>query len=168
MLGDLLIAASTLAWAGYTLVGKRLALTHSAGAITIAGIGWGVLLLLPLAVAEAIVVSPPELSLVRVGALVYLGVVASAVTFLLWNYALNSVGASVAGTSLNLVPVFGLAFALLAGESISLVQLAGGVVVGCGVWLASTSLARGSNAARPDAAPPAADSAVPPVIDPGA
>jgi drug/metabolite transporter (DMT)-like permease len=145
VLGDLLIAASTVAWAGYTLLGKRLAPRHTAGTIATAGICWGVVLLLPLAVIEALVVSPPELSLLGVAALAYLGVAASAVTFLLWNYALNSVGASVAGTFLNLIPVFGLAFALLAGESISLTQLGGAAAVGCGVWLAATRRSSRSN-----------------------
>jgi drug/metabolite transporter (DMT)-like permease len=139
ILGDLLIAASTLAWAGYTLVGKRLAPRHTAATIATAGIGWGVAFLLPLALVEAIVVSPPELSLLGVAALAYLGIAASAATFLLWNYALNAVGASVAGTFLNLIPVFGVAFALLAGESVSLLQLGGGAAVGFGVWLAASA-----------------------------
>ena len=136
VLGDLLIAASTLAWAGYTLLGKRLAPGHTAATIATAGIGWGVAFLLPLALVEAIVVSPPELSFLGVAALAYLGIAASAATFLLWNYALNAVGASVAGTFLNLIPLFGVAFALFAGESVSLLQLGGGAAVGFGVWLA--------------------------------
>jgi drug/metabolite transporter (DMT)-like permease len=139
VLGDLLIAASTLCWAGYTLLGKRLAPTHTAATITTAGIGWGVAFLLPLAVVEAVVVSPPKLSLLGVAALAYLGIAASAATFLLWNYALSAVGASVAGAFLNLIPVFGVAFALLAGESVSLLQLGGGAAVGLGVWLAASA-----------------------------
>jgi drug/metabolite transporter (DMT)-like permease len=139
VLGDLLIAASTLAWAGYTLLGKRLSPRHSAATIATAGIGWGVAFLVPLALVEAVVVSPPELSLLGVAALAYLGIAASAATFLLWNYALNAVGASVAGTFLNLIPVFGVAFALLAGESVSLLQLGGGAAVGFGVWLAASA-----------------------------
>lgn len=143
VLGDLLIAASTLAWAGYTLLGKRLAPRYTAGTIATAGIGWGVVFLLPLAVVEALLVSPPELSLLGAAALAYLGIAASAAPFLLWNYALNAVGASVAGTFLNLIPVFGVAFALLAGESLSPVQLAGGAAVGLGVWLAASAGGRG-------------------------
>ena len=135
--GDLLVAVSTFAWAGYTLVGKRLAPTHSAGTITTAGIGWGVAFLLPLALVEAVIVAPPGLSLLGWAGVAYLGIAASAVTFLLWNYALNVVGASVAGTFLNLIPVFGVAFAVLAGDSVSPTQLGGGVVVGFGVWLAA-------------------------------
>jgi drug/metabolite transporter (DMT)-like permease len=142
VVGDLLIAASTLAWAGYTLLGKGLAPRHNAGTIATAGISWGVVFLLPLAAVEAIVVSPPELSLLGLAALAYLGIAASAGTFLLWNYALDAVGASQAGTFLNLIPVFGLALALLAGESVSLVELGGGAVVGFGVWLAAARRAR--------------------------
>lgn len=138
VVGDLLIVLSTLSWAGYTLLTKRLAERHSAGVVTIAGIGWGLAFLAPAAAVETLVASPPELSLLGFAALAYLGVAASGVTFLLWNYALKSVGASVAGTFLNLIPVFGLVFALLVGESISLVQLLGGAAVGVAVWLAAT------------------------------
>jgi drug/metabolite transporter (DMT)-like permease len=137
VVGDLLIATSTFAWAGYTLIGKRLAPMYSAGRITTAGIGWGVVLLLPLALVEAFAVSPPELSLLGWAGLAYLGIAASAATFLLWNYALNVVGASVVGTFLNLIPVFGVAFAVLAGDSVSVTQLTGGAVVALGVWLAA-------------------------------
>jgi drug/metabolite transporter (DMT)-like permease len=77
-----------------------------------------------------------------VAALAYLGIAASAATFLLWNYALNAVGASVAGAFLNLIPVFAVAFALLAGESVSLLRLGGGAVVGFCVWLAASAGAR--------------------------
>jgi drug/metabolite transporter (DMT)-like permease len=149
LLGDLLIAASTLAWAGYTLLGKRLAPRHTATTIATAGIGWGVAFLLPLALVEAIVVSPPELSLLGVAALAYLGIAASAATFLLWNYALNTVGASVAGAFLNLIPVFGVVFALLAGESVSLLQLGGAAAVGFGVWLAASARGQWFPAADP-------------------
>ena len=142
VLGDLLIAASTLSWAGYALLGKRLAPRHTAATITTAGIGWGVAFLLPLAVVEAIVVSPPELSLLGVAVLAYLGIAASAATFLLWNYALNALDASVAGASLNLIPLFGVAFALLGGESVSLLQLGGGAAVGFGIWLAVSARGR--------------------------
>jgi drug/metabolite transporter (DMT)-like permease len=149
VLGDVLIAASTLAWAGYTLLGKRLVPTHTAATIATAGIGWGVAFLLPLALIEAIVVSPPELSLLGVAALAYLGIAASAATFLLWNYALNTVGASVAGAFLNLIPVFGVVFALLAGESVSLLQLGGAAAVGFGVWLAASARGQWFPAADP-------------------
>lgn len=135
VVGDLLIAASTLSWAAYTLIGKRLAPRHSTATITIAGITWGLVFLIPAAALETVVVAPPRLSLAGVAALAYLGIAASGITFLLWNYALNAIGASVAGSFLNLIPVFGLAFALSSGESISLLQVAGAAVVGAGIWL---------------------------------
>ena len=154
LLGDVLIAASTLAWAGYTLLGKRLAPAYDAGTITTAAISWGVAFLLPLALVEALLVSAPELTYQGVAALAYLGVGASAATFLLWNYALGRVGASMAGAFLNLIPVFGVAFALLAGESASLIQLFGGAAVGFGVWLAATQPGlRAARRAAPSGSP---------------
>jgi drug/metabolite transporter (DMT)-like permease len=137
MLGNFLVIGSTLSWAGYTILGKRLGTqSHGAGVITIATIGWGLVLLLPVAIVEMIV-SAPELSLRGVAALAYLGIGGSGVAFLLWNYALGAIGALVAGAFLNLIPVFGVALALVVGESLSLGQVAGAVAVGVGVWLAA-------------------------------
>lgn len=56
----------------------------------------------------------------------YLGVAASALTMFLWNYALRHVPASAAALYVNLVPVVGLAFALLFGEPVGAAQLVGG------------------------------------------
>ena len=58
--------------------------------------------------------------------MLFLGVVSSALPMFLWNYALDSVPASVASLYLNLIPVVGVALALLTGETINAGQLAGG------------------------------------------
>ena len=135
--GDLLVAASTLAWAGYTLLGRRLAPAYGAGAIATGAIGWGLVFLSAPALVEVVAVSPPGLSLAGIAGLAYLGVGASAATFVLWNSALAAVGAATAGTFLNLIPVFGLGFALLAEETVSGAQLGGAAAVVFGVWLAT-------------------------------
>jgi drug/metabolite transporter (DMT)-like permease len=68
-------------------------------------------------------------------AVVYLGVLAQAVAYGLWNLALEHVDASVAGPYVNLVPVVGVVLALAVGETMTPVQILGGLTVAVGVWL---------------------------------
>jgi drug/metabolite transporter (DMT)-like permease len=76
---------------------------------------------------------------------VYLAVACSVGGFLLYNYGLRRMASSVAVNILNLVPVFGVAGAVIINdESIRLVQAAGGVVIILGVALGM--LERGSRA----------------------
>lgn len=135
LLGNLLIAGSVLAWAVYTIQGKRLSSTVPALVSTTASIGAGLLFLLPLGAVEVWRSGWPQLSREGTLALLYLGVVASALPMFLWNYALGTIKASQAALYLNLVPVVGVLIALFAGESISVGQIIGGVLTLLGVWL---------------------------------
>jgi drug/metabolite transporter (DMT)-like permease len=135
LLGNLMIAGSALAWAIYTVQGKRLSRDYPALVSTTASIGAGLLLLLPLGAIEVGYQGWPQLSHRGVLALLYLGVVASALPMFLWNYALSTVKAGQAASFVNLVPVVGVAIALIAGESIHIGQMIGGGLALLGVWL---------------------------------
>jgi drug/metabolite transporter (DMT)-like permease len=63
----------------------------------------GLMFLLPLAAGEAWFVGPPDLSLRGWVIPLCLGVVASALTLFLWNYALRYVEASAATVYINLI-----------------------------------------------------------------
>ncbi|MDQ0813632.1 drug/metabolite transporter (DMT)-like permease [Streptomyces sp. B3I7] len=132
--GDVLLLLGGLAWAGYNILGKRASAGQNALSVTyyqtLAGAA-GFLLAslleardwhLPDATASALVV--------------HLAVACSVGGFLLYNYGLRRMPSSVAVNILNLVPVFGVAGAVvLNGESIHLAQAAGGVVIIAGVAL---------------------------------
>ncbi|NLD45109.1 MAG: DMT family transporter [Chloroflexi bacterium] len=142
-LGNLLMAGSVLAWTAYTLQGKRLATTADPLVSTAASTLAGLLYLLPLAAWDVAAGGWPRLTVPSLGAVLYLGVAASALTLVLWNYALSLVKASVASAFINLVPIVGTGLALLTGEALSPLELAGGVLALAGVWL-STQAARPS------------------------
>lgn len=135
LLGNLLIAGSVLAWAIYTIQGKRLSQSYPAMVSTTASIGAGLLFLLPLGAFEIWREGWPQLSRQGMWALLYLGVVATALPMFLWNYALATVKASQAATFVNLVPAVGVLIALVAGESITAGQVIGGLLALLGVWL---------------------------------
>jgi drug/metabolite transporter (DMT)-like permease len=150
LLGNLLIVGCVISWAVYTIQGKRLSAQYSPLVTTSASIGAGLLMLLPLGIGEVWLSGPPHMSGEGLLAILYLGLVASALPMFLWNYALNYVPASVASLYLNLVPVVGVILALITGESIGLWQVVGGLFTLVGVWVSGRSAGR-QGPARPGA-----------------
>ena len=137
LVGDLLVVGSIFAWAIYTVEGKTLSEMYSASVITCAGMVAALIFLVPAAIGEVAIDGAPTFTAEGVVGLLYLALAASALTFYLWNLGLRDVGASVAGTFINLVPVLGFVFGVASGESIASLQLVGGAVALCGVWLAT-------------------------------
>lgn len=137
--GDLLLLASTINWALYSVLGhgtiRRLGPTRAtAGAMLL-----GLLMLLPLFVARAGWTDLARLSLRGWGALLFLGVAASALGYLFWYGALERVEASRVAAWLYLEPIVTLAAAVaLLGEPIGVATVAGGLVVLAGVLLVQT------------------------------
>jgi drug/metabolite transporter (DMT)-like permease len=134
-LGNLLVFAGVVTWGVFTVQGKRMAVEHSWLVSTTAATTAAIFLTLPLAAAEIAVEGAPTVTTGGVLALLYLGVLAQAVAYGLWNLALERVDASVAGPYVNLVPVIGVVLALGAGETMTALQWIGGATVAAGVWL---------------------------------
>ena len=139
LLGDLLMLGASCCWAVYTILGKRLQRASQLAVTTYSSL-IGTLLLVP-AGAYDLATRPP--SAVSAGTwliVLYLGVIASALPFLLWNRALLHLDASQATNFLNLLPVVRVVTtAALLGEVPPAGQLLGGVLVMAGVWLSSAT-----------------------------
>lgn len=138
--GGLLLLGAALAWTAYTLLGRKLS-QNDPVVLTFQTALWGLLFLLPFALAEG---QPPYRSLGAEAWLVllYLGIIASALPILLWNYALKTFEASEAGLYLNLIPVVAIALAfLLLGERVEWREMAAGLLILTGVVLADRGLA---------------------------
>jgi len=137
-LGNLLIMASALAWAVYTIQGRAMAGDTPASVMTAASTGAGALLLLPLIGWEVAAQGlPASLSAGSWLGILYMGAAGSGLTMYLWNYALHHLPASTAAAFINLVPVIGVATSFLLGERPALMQLAGGGLAIAGVLLSS-------------------------------
>ncbi len=152
LLGNALIVGSVIAWALYTVQGKQLSTAYSALVSTTASSGAGLLMLLPFAIGEIGLAGLPHLSREGIIAILYLGLVASALPMFLWNYALNYVRASVAALYLNLIPIIGVIAALLYGETIGIWQIVGGVLTLAGVWVSGRAAAGPEAPERPASA----------------
>ncbi|MDA8218233.1 MAG: DMT family transporter [Dehalococcoidales bacterium] len=143
MLGDLLIVGSAISWPVYTILSKGLEGRATPALFSAATMGFGALFLLPLVGYELLTSPMPAPTPAGWVAIAYLGLVASAVTFLLWNYALAKVDASEAAVYINLVPVVAVASSVVfLGESVTPAHVLGGLLVVAGVWAASSQRAR--------------------------
>lgn len=142
VLGNLLILGSALAWAVYTIQGRKLVTAAKAVpalVMTAASTGSGLIFLLPFAGWETWASGLPHLSVTGLLGIAYLGLAASGATMFLWNYALHFLPASVASPYINLIPIIGLVSAFYLGEQPPLAQILGGGLAIFGVWLSSAS-----------------------------
>lgn len=134
-LGNVLMFASVVCWGVYTSLAKRVA-QYDSIVITTFVTAIGALLLLPLAVFELWNRELPQAGLnAWIGAL-YLGVFASGLGYLLYNYSLKQMAASQVGVFTNLIPIVGVLTGVVAlGEPLSWQAILGGVIVMVGVAL---------------------------------
>ena len=138
--GDLLVLASTVNWALYTVLGhatiRRLGPTRAtAGALLL---GW--LMLLPLFAARAGWSEYARLSPAGWLAVLFLGLACSGLGYLFWYGALERVEASRVAAFLYLEPLVTLAAAMaILGEPVGLTTLLGGLLLLGGVVLVQTA-----------------------------
>jgi drug/metabolite transporter (DMT)-like permease len=137
LLGALCMLAAVAAWAAYTVIAKRLAGADQIVVITCVSVV-GAVMMLPLAALELWHGPWPSPSLQGWLGTAFLGVVASALAFVVYSRVLRELEASVVGAWLNLDPIVGVATAVLfLGETLGAGQILGGVVALGGMWLAS-------------------------------
>ncbi len=137
-IGDLLSLFSALLWAFYSLIIRKLSGRYSAVFITRKVFFYGVITVLPYFAfypwqfAVSRLLEPAVLS-----NLLYLGVLASLICFVVWNVILKRIGMITASNYLYLNPVFTLTGSiLLLGEHLTPVALAGCMLILGGVYLA--------------------------------
>lgn len=125
-------------WAIYTVEGKRLVRTYEPFTATAYVSLMGTAMLAPFAVADMAIFGPSGLPLSMLLAALYLGVLCTAVGYVLWFKALTGLTASSTGATLYAEPIVTVVFAwLLLGTGIGWTAAAGGVLVLVGVLLVS-------------------------------
>ena len=137
VLGALWMLGAVISWTAYTVIAKRLA--HADYVATIALISaLGTFMLLPPALFE---LSHSPWSQPSAGTwlnVLFLGVVASALAYLVYGYVLRELDASLVGVYTNLDPIVGVVIAVaFFGETLHGGQIVGGIVALAGMWLAS-------------------------------
>ena len=134
--GDLLLVLAGIAFGAYSLIGRDVLRRHPPLLVTALSVAWGTIALLPLAVLEW---AGGERAVWTAGALAgtaYLGVVITALGYLVWNWALERVSAPRAAVFLNVQPIAGsLLGVLVLGDPMTVFTVAGGALIVAGLSL---------------------------------
>ena len=140
LLGDGLALLSALCWSVYALLLRKLNPFYSAIYITRKTFFYGFVTALPFLLSEPSTLSVEVLKSPMVwGNLLFLGLVASSLAFVVWARVIGKLGAVKAGNYLYFQPMITLVAAwLVLGETISLFGLAGCLVTIGGVYLGET------------------------------
>src|SRR5438876_10170048 len=146
--GDLVLVGSAIAFASYSLIGRGVLRRHASTPVTALSILWGAVALAPLAALEWWGGARPTWTAASVMGMLYLGVIITALAYLVWNWALERVEAPRAAVFLTVQPVVGalLGVALL-GESVTIFTAVGGAMIMAGVY---SSRARESEVSAPE------------------
>jgi drug/metabolite transporter (DMT)-like permease len=136
-IGDLLILVSTMNWAVYSVVGHDTIRRLGARRATSGAMLFGALMLAPVFIAQLGWRELPRLTSTGWGALLFLAIGCSALGYLFWYGALERLEVSRVAALLYAEPLITFAAAaLLLGERVSAVVIAGGVLVLLSVLIA--------------------------------
>src|SRR5580698_9844445 len=138
-IGDLLVLAGVLSAAAYTIVARGMGEDSDPLTVTACQFAAATILVLPAAIFmwATHVETPPSHVPARFWlAALLVGVVGYAASFLLYNYAIARVRAAPASIIVNLIPVFGLASAVLwLGDSLTAARVLGAILIGLSVTI---------------------------------
>jgi len=135
--GDLVLVLAGVAYATYSLLGRRVLERHAPLAVTTRSLVWGAAALLPVAGAEWASGARPVWTASAVAGTLYLAVVITALGYVAWNWALARVPAPRAAIFLNIQPIVGaLLGAALLGEPLTPFTVLGGALVVTGLAVA--------------------------------
>ena len=135
--GDLLIFIAVICYAGYSVMLRRRPAIHPLSLVAITFV-IGSAMLLPFYLWESVAVRPMRWDATTVGAVCYVAIFPSIVSYLCFNRGVELVGANRAGLFLHLMPVFGslMAIAFL-GESLRWYHGTGIALIALGIVLAT-------------------------------
>jgi drug/metabolite transporter (DMT)-like permease len=105
--GDLLIFTAMVCWAFYTLWLRKIPADIDRRGLMAVQIILALAALLPFMLWERATGHYPLWSMQSCMALIYLGIIPSVLAFLLYNFAVDRVGAARAGLTIHLIPLFG-------------------------------------------------------------
>lgn len=134
VIGSFLMLGAAISWAIYSMISRGFDPKIPTSTITAYQMLYGTAFLYPITIYENF--QWQMVSGLTLFSLLYLAILCSALGCFLYLYGLKELGASNANVYINLMPFVGVlgAFVIL-GESLSLIQYVGGVVIVFGVYL---------------------------------
>ncbi|WP_319584923.1 DMT family transporter [uncultured Pseudodesulfovibrio sp.] len=136
--GDIVMLLAGFLWAVYSILVKRKPMTISQNAYLGATFLLGTIPLIPAAFIEQIYAPAWSFTPAVLGAVLYIGVLASLVAFFLWNSAIMHIGPGNAALFQYFMPVFsGIGAWLLLGQPVTMVHGVGFILIFSGVAMAT-------------------------------
>lgn len=142
-LGGAMLMITAVAWGLMSVVAKRLFRRMSPVMVTVYAMAWSLVFLAPLAAMELSawsyrVLSQPPLAL----GILYMGVMATATAYLLWNYGMARMEAGSGGVFLAIQPLVGSLLGwLILHEPIGLGTMLGFLLIASGIALTARQIA---------------------------
>ncbi len=134
--GAILLLLANVCWAAYTVFAKPILERNSPFRMAAVGTIFGTAVYLPFAAGDLSGVDWGRISWQGWGAILYAGLVAIFLCFILWYASVKAVGSAKTGVYSNLTPVLAIFFAgLVLGERLSAIQAVGAAVTLAGVYL---------------------------------
>jgi drug/metabolite transporter (DMT)-like permease len=134
--GDLMILAGNFFWAIYTVFSKPFLEKISPLKWTSITLAVGTVFYLPFAALDIVRIQWSEISFQAWAALIYSGLFAIAICYVIWYASVRRVGNSKTAIYGYLTPIFTILFAyLLIAERITLLQIGGALIIFAGVYL---------------------------------
>jgi drug/metabolite transporter (DMT)-like permease len=135
--GDLVVLLAMFGFAAYGINIRRIPAEFHVRESLFAIILLGLVPLLPFYLVESFIYRPVPVSIDSVLVVVTLALLVSVLGMLMWTRGNQMIGPNRAAIYVNLLPLFGALLAvLILGESIRAYHVAGGLLIGSGMWLA--------------------------------
>ncbi len=139
--GNLLVLLSSMVWAVFIILSKRLVRDRPAGLVTSGIFFFGMFFTLPFFLVEQGWTELPRLSIEGWGAMLYVGILSTAVAYLLNSHALKHISASRVAVIQNVEPISAMAAAvLILNESVTWAMVLGGAAILSGIYLAERNV----------------------------
>lgn len=144
LLGNLLVLGAAISWVTYTRINAPLVNEYDLLALNTVETCIGTAALIPIGIATGIRLPEPRMDTLL--SLAYLALICSSAAYVLYLTALKQLGSLVVTTFVNLVPVFGVAAAVvLLEEEIGPALVWGGLTILAGVLLVTKQPRKGSD-----------------------
>jgi drug/metabolite transporter (DMT)-like permease len=144
--GDAIMLFAVLCWTAYSLLLKKAKGIPPVTLVAMIALV-GAILMIPFLFFQSI--HTDKITSLGIVGVIYMGVFPSVGSFLFWNQGVKILGASKAGITMNLIPIFTAIISVILGHALEMSQMLGGVMTIAGMLLIAIKRKRISEISAP-------------------
>ena len=134
--GDLLVLSSAFTWGIYSMINKKISLDYSPLMTILYLFIMMAIIIFPLTIYHGVISSVVHLSAIGWVSILFLGLLCSGVSYVIWAYALREMESAKVGAYLYFEPFVTVIVAwILLNEDITLLMILSGLIITAGVFL---------------------------------